>query len=179
VTGLIVFLACFTIHLWLSLFFARQEYRRRYAKLSGWAVPAVYGRGWMTPPDKRDKALQSAYLMMVFWPVILSSRITRWMIMSAGKTDPYVIETIEQEIDQDRDQEDFADRCPSVRAVCRHGEFRHRCAVCTAPPETCPCGYTTECSIFCGGTDWACHQVAPFLDFTQLTQLHIKYGGRS
>jgi hypothetical protein len=174
-TGLIVFLVCFTAHLWLSLVFARREYRRRYAKLSADRVPAVYGRGWMTPSDKRDKALQSAYLMMAFWPAILSSRIFRWVITSAGKADPYVIETIERELYEDQKSKmpdlDFWLDCGGTAAQ-YHKMFGYPEIGTTDQPEKCPCGFIAPCpcgylakfGIHCGGGT-ECHAVkTPWVD---------------
>lgn len=140
------------VYLWLSVLFARREYRRVYGKLRTEQVPALYGRGWMTPENKRSRALQAAYTMLAFWPVILMSRLPEKLVSTPGRgrVDPYALDVLEAETEKLRP----VDEPVAPEPV----------------PQPCPCGYLTECPVHCGDGSM-CHASAE-------AEEHVPFGSR-
>lgn len=121
-----------------GIFFARREYRRAYAALKNSEVPAVYGRGWMTPEDKHSRALADACRMYAIWPCLMIVRLfvvlVTWSDLEPEKeTTAEAIKRLHRELDMDPDYDPDPEQKP------------------------CPCGYVTECHIHCG--DGSCHEV--------------------
>ena len=155
ITGLLVSVLCFA-YLSLCFRFARKTYRKTYAELAGRTGSQVYGTMQMTPGDKRRSALGEAYGMFAFWPVILAFQVIEGLII--GKADPYVTETLERELDMDESQQMANLEEVTLRAGARRPEFMTNADGTTCIEHSsspCPCGYVTECGIWCG--DGSCH----------------------
>lgn len=152
------------VYLAICVRLARVEYRRSYTALKDQQVPAVYGHGWMTPADKRTRALHDAYTMFGFWPVVLGKAVIEHVITSCGQADPYVIDTIERELDGTVGEVTVTHRPDDDYMRMKYGdlnEIRADRGIKPAASSTCPCGYVTECPIHCG--DGSCHTEDPWL----------------
>jgi hypothetical protein len=109
----------------------------------------------MTPENKRTRALNDAYTMFAFWPVILGSRAIERVITSGGQADPYVIDMIERELDGTVGEVTMTHyQEPEFIETVSH-------SIKPAASVACPCGYVTECHIHCG--DGSCHTEDPWV----------------
>lgn len=162
---------------------ARFGFRHEYAKLKGQRVPAVYGHGWMSPKEKRARAIREALWWVPFWYPFDSWIIFGWLVSGsrllvdrivagpdpeASGLDYAKIEKLESDLGL---TEETSAETPGL-VPGTSPEYRQWASGLTARELTdnliklgekirserqpCPCGYLTECHIHCGdGT--SCH----------------------